>query len=224
MRFNYIMSLGLGKYQSTETSCMSPCLNPLTTSKTKISVTDVKYGLTANSSKKYSKLGLLWWESNWELNTQDVEGFLRFLKIIYTSAYGQGFGSYGFLKLTGGWKSALDRIEHPDKSDLLTPIRMHSQETSNTSIIDDVLSFLKHPHMTSLIKLNQSYQNLKTARKCGFQQKGWNPFWCRSKVRISSRTELQEQFIQKWSRDNDLFRLGLNFKAASLSIQFYPFG
>jgi hypothetical protein len=53
MRFNPIMSLGLGEWQPIEASCRSPCLNPLTTSKMKISVTNVKYDMTMNNSQKH---------------------------------------------------------------------------------------------------------------------------------------------------------------------------
>jgi hypothetical protein len=64
MRFNPIMSLGLGEYQPTETSCRSPCLNPLTISKMKISVTNIKSDLIVNSSQKTSNPDLTWLESH----------------------------------------------------------------------------------------------------------------------------------------------------------------
>jgi hypothetical protein len=52
MRFHLIMSLGLGEQQPTEMACRSPCLNPLTTSKMKIPVTDVESDLTARNSQE----------------------------------------------------------------------------------------------------------------------------------------------------------------------------
>jgi hypothetical protein len=64
-----------------------------------ILVTDVKSDLTTNGNQKISNLGLFQGELVWKRNTQDAEGFLKFLTIIYTSSYGQWFGSYGFLKL-----------------------------------------------------------------------------------------------------------------------------
>jgi hypothetical protein len=53
---------------------------------------------------------------------------------------------------------------------------MQSQETSNYSIVDKFLSFQMHPHVTYLVKPNQSYHNQKTARKREFQQKAGNKF------------------------------------------------
>jgi hypothetical protein len=50
----------------------------------------------------------------------------------------------------------------------VTPKQIHSQETFNYSIVDNILSFLTHPHSTYLVKPNQSYRNRKTVRKHGF--------------------------------------------------------
>jgi hypothetical protein len=43
--------------------------------------------------------------------------------------------------------SVLDRIEHPEKSELLTPIRMQYQKIFNTNIVANSLCFLTHPYM-----------------------------------------------------------------------------
>jgi hypothetical protein len=56
MRFHPILSLGLGELKPTNMMCRSLCLNPLTTSKTKIAVIDVNSDLTATSSQKTSNL------------------------------------------------------------------------------------------------------------------------------------------------------------------------
>jgi hypothetical protein len=53
---------------------------------------------------------------------------------------------------------------------------MQSLETFNDVIVDNIFSFLMHPHMTYLVTSNQSYCNRKTARECGFQQKAKNRF------------------------------------------------
>jgi hypothetical protein len=58
-----------------------------------ISVIDVKCDLAVNCNQKISNVELSRRESAWKLNTQDVEGFLRSLTIIYTSSYGQWFRS-----------------------------------------------------------------------------------------------------------------------------------
>jgi hypothetical protein len=70
----------------------------------------------------------------------------------------------------------LSKIEQSEKPELLTPNPIQSQESSNNGIVENVLSFLIHPHTTYLVKLNPSYHNRKTARKCGFQQKAGNKF------------------------------------------------
>jgi hypothetical protein len=48
---------------------------------------------------------------------------------------------------------------------------MHSQETFNNRIVDNILSFSTHPHLTYLVKPNQSYRNRETVRKRGFDGK-----------------------------------------------------
>jgi hypothetical protein len=53
MGFHPIMSLGLRELQPIEIVCMSPCLNPLTTSKMKILITDVNSDLTAIAVRKH---------------------------------------------------------------------------------------------------------------------------------------------------------------------------
>jgi hypothetical protein len=53
---------------------------------------------------------------------------------------------------------------------------MHSQETFNNNIVDNVLNFSTHPHSTYLVKLNQSYRNRKKVRKCEFRRKAENRF------------------------------------------------
>jgi hypothetical protein len=70
----------------------------------------------------------------------------------------------------------LSKIEQSEQLELLTPNPIQSQETSNDSIVDNILSFLTHPHTTYLVKPNQSYRNRKTARKREFQQKAGNRF------------------------------------------------
>jgi hypothetical protein len=52
----------------------------------------------------------------------------------------------------------------------------------------------------------------------------WKQVWCRSHTRISFRTELLGQF-----GENEVWlviplRLGLNFNAAKIFVQFYAFG
>jgi hypothetical protein len=53
---------------------------------------------------------------------------------------------------------------------------MHSQETFDNSIVDNIISFLTHPHSTYLVKPNQSYRNRKTVRKREFRWKTGNRF------------------------------------------------
>jgi hypothetical protein len=70
----------------------------------------------------------------------------------------------------------LRKIEQSQKPKLLTTNPIQSQETSNNSIVENIPSFPMHPHMTYLVKLNQSYRSQKTVRKRGFQQKVGNRF------------------------------------------------
>jgi hypothetical protein len=67
--------------------------------------------------------------------------------------------------------SGLDRLALSEKSEFLIPIRMQSQETFHTNIVDNFLSFLTHPYTTYSVKPNQNYRNRKTAREREFQQK-----------------------------------------------------
>jgi hypothetical protein len=53
---------------------------------------------------------------------------------------------------------------------------MESPKTFNDVVVDNILIFLTHPHTTYLVKSKQSYQNQKTARERGFQQKAGNRF------------------------------------------------
>jgi hypothetical protein len=53
---------------------------------------------------------------------------------------------------------------------------MHSQETFDNSIVDNIISFSTHPHSTYLVKPNQSYRNRKTVRKREFRWKTGNRF------------------------------------------------
>jgi hypothetical protein len=125
----------------------------------------------------------------------------------------------------GCWNSVIDRIEHLKKSELLTPIWIQSQKTFNTNIVDSVLNFFMHPYTTYSVKQNQSYSDPKTAWINRFQQKVGNRFNFGARVRISSRTQLKEQFGQKLSMAHDLFRLGLNFKFGAMvqELQFLEF-
>jgi hypothetical protein len=102
--------------------------------------------------------------------------------------------------------SGLDRIALSEKSELLIPIRMQSQETFHTNIVDNFLSFPMHPCTTYLVKPNQNYHNWKTARKHEFQQKleiDLKSEWDKNWIRI----ELQEQVGQKRSMGPDCFWL-----------------
>jgi hypothetical protein len=74
-----------------------------------------------------------------------------------------------------------------------------------------------HLYMTGSVKQNQSYSDTKTAWKCRFQSKLERNFGFGARVRISSRTKLQEQFGQIWSMDYDLFRLGWILKCKSFN-------
>jgi hypothetical protein len=53
---------------------------------------------------------------------------------------------------------------------------MHSQETFNNSIVDNIFRFSMHPHSTYLAKSNQSYHNRKIMRKHEFWRKAGNRF------------------------------------------------
>jgi hypothetical protein len=63
------------------------------------------------------------------------------------------------------------------------------------------------------------YENRKETR---ISVESWKPIWCRSKVRTSSRTEIQEQFGRKWSISHDHFRLGLIFRRQIFFVSVLP--
>jgi hypothetical protein len=75
-------------------------LNPLTTSKMKISVTAVNSDLTVNSSQKTSNLELTWLESDKEPTTIVMEYVLIFPTVTCTPRYDKQFRSYHFWKWT----------------------------------------------------------------------------------------------------------------------------
>jgi hypothetical protein len=52
-----------------------------------------------------------------------------------------GLGVMTFKNLPSYWNSVLDSIEYSVNSELLTPNRMQSQETSNTNIAANFLNF-----------------------------------------------------------------------------------
>jgi hypothetical protein len=72
--------------------------------------------------------------------------------------------------------SGLSRFEYSEKSKLLTPNQIESNKTSNNHNVDNFLRFPMHPYTIYLVKLNQSYRNMKTVRKRMFKQKAGNRF------------------------------------------------
>jgi hypothetical protein len=50
---------------------------------------------------------------------------------------------------------------------------MQSQETPNHSIVDNFLSFQRNPHVTYLVKPNQSYRNQKNNEAALFSAESW---------------------------------------------------
>jgi hypothetical protein len=62
---------------------------------------------------------------------------------------------------------------------------MESPETFNDVIVDNILIFPTHPHLTYLVKPNPSYCNQKNSEEVRVPEDGWKQVRCQSKVRAS---------------------------------------
>jgi hypothetical protein len=83
------------------------------------------------------------------LNRKLVANFLLFPMVIYTLSYDKRSRSYDVLNIDQAANiSGLGRFECSEKSTIVTSKPMHSQETFNNSIIDNILSFSAHSHTT----------------------------------------------------------------------------
>jgi hypothetical protein len=105
-----------------------------------------------------------------------------------------GLGVMTFQSWPGSLNFVLDRIAHHEKYDCLTPIRKQYQETFNSNIVGNVLSFLTAIYTPYSDKHNKRYSHQKVADQRRFQQKAGNIFSFGARVRICSRTELKEHF------------------------------
>jgi hypothetical protein len=111
------------------------------------------------------------------LNIKLVANFLHFPTVIYMTSYDKRSRSYDVLNIDQAAEiSVLGRFECSEKSAIVTPKPMHSQEIFHNTIVDNILSFLTHPHSTYLVMSNQSYRNRKTVRKHEFRRKPGNRF------------------------------------------------
>jgi hypothetical protein len=114
-------------------------------------------------------------------------------------------------------------MEHLEKSGLSTPIRMPSQETFNTNMVDNFLSSSTAIYTPYSIKPNKSY----SPRKVADQHRFWQ------KPETDSVLEQGYELVPELSYRNNLFINevwlmilldGAEFQAAHASVQFYPFG
>jgi hypothetical protein len=71
----------------------------------------------------------------------------------------------------------LRKIEQSQKPKLLTTNIIQSQETSNNSIVENILSFPMHPDMTYLVKANQSYRS-QNREETRVSAESWKQIWC----------------------------------------------
>jgi hypothetical protein len=77
---------------------------------------------------------------------------------------------------------------------------MKSEETFNTNIVDNFLSFPTAIFIHYFDEYNKSYSHRKVADQRRFQQKAENRFSFGGGVKICSGTELKDQIGRKCSR------------------------
>jgi hypothetical protein len=103
--------------------------------------TDVESGLTTSSSQKFQ----IWDCSKGNLTIIWIqELYNTFSSFQLLLAHPNTIDDLEVMTLQswpGCWNAVMDRIEHPENSWLLTPIQMQYQETLNTNIIANFLSF-----------------------------------------------------------------------------------
>jgi hypothetical protein len=88
-----------------------------------------------------------------------MEDFLSFVTFIFTPRYDKRFRSYAIFNVDeAAENSVLDRKEHPQKSGLLIPISIQSQETFHTNNVANFLVFLTAIYMPSYDQWFKSYE------------------------------------------------------------------
>jgi hypothetical protein len=76
------------------------------------------------------------------LNRKLIANFLRFPMVIYTPSYDKWSRSYDVLNIDQAAEiSGLGRFECSDKFAIVTPKPVHSQESFNNNIVDNILIF-----------------------------------------------------------------------------------
>jgi hypothetical protein len=101
------------------------------------------------------------------LNTKVIEYFLMFPWLFARTDTINGLEVMTFQSWPSCRNSVLDRIMHPEKSECLIPIRLQYQETFNTNIVANFLSFITAIHTPQSDKRFRSYDLWKSSVAAG---------------------------------------------------------
>jgi hypothetical protein len=115
-----------------------------------------------------------------------------------------GLGAKTFGTWPSCWNDVLDQIKHSEKTGLLTPIQMPSQETFNTHIVSKQFQFRARVRICSRTELKEPFGKNKEVWLIIFSDWGWASIWFNDSGILTSESQRLLLEILVWTRRSDL--------------------